>query len=160
MNRKIKRFFDAGSSRRSFFSSVGAASAGLLAAPVLPSFANAAADASGGIKLPGLSELPNPIPHAAPTPFGTTIHNFFPGPVEGTLAASDPAGPHPNGRDPSPIFNFSGFIGEADLSFTGTGTDLNTGARAPYTFNADVRFMSGTFLGTDRKTRRGAFAFI
>jgi hypothetical protein len=148
-------------SRRGFFSSAGAASAGLFAASsVLSRSVNAADDTSGGINLPGLSELPNPIPHTAQTPFGSTVHGFLPGPVEGTLVPTDPTGAHPNGRDPSEIFDFIGFIGQADLSFTGTGTDLNTGASAPYVFNADVRFMKGTFVSTDGKARQGAFAFI
>lgn len=147
-------------SRRGFFSSAGAASAGLVAASVLPSSAMAGDDQSGGVTLPGLNALPDPVPHTAPTPFGTTLHGFFPGPVEGTATPTDPTGAHLNGRDPSPIFNFSGFIGQADLRFTGSGTDLNTGAVAPYTFNADVRFMKGTFVGTDGKARQGAFAFI
>jgi len=158
MDEEIKRSV-ARVSRRGFFSSTGAASAGFFAASVLSRSANAA-DTSVGINLPGLSELPNPIPHTAQTPFGPTIHGFFPGPVEGTLAPTDPTGAHPNGRDPSEIFDFIGLIGQADLSFTGTGTDLNTGARAPYIFNADVRFMKGTFVSTDRIARRGAFAFI
>ena len=148
-------------SRRGFFSSAGAASAGLFTASVLPSSASADDDdESGGISLPSVCELPNPIPHTAPTPFGTILHNFFPGPVEGTLAPTDATGAHPDGRDPSLIFDFKGFIGQADLQFTGMGTDLNTGQRAPYIFNADVRFMDGMYVGTDGKTRRKAFAFI
>ena len=102
MDERIKRSV-ARVSRRGFFSSAGAASAGFFAASVLSKSANAAADTSVGINLPGLSELPNPIPHTAQTPFGTTLHGFFPGPVEGTLAPTDPTGAHPNGRDPSEI---------------------------------------------------------
>jgi len=77
-----------------------------------------------------------------------------------TATPGDPEGAHPNGRNPSLIFDFSGFIAEADLSLTGTGTDLNTGAKAAYTFDTDMRFMKGTFHGTDGKDREGAFAFI
>ena len=80
--------------------------------------------------------------------------------MEGTLAPTDPTGAHSNGRDPSLIFDFTGFIGQADLSFTGTGTDLNTGVKAAYNFNGDVRFMKGTYVGTDGKAREGAFALI
>jgi len=148
-------------SRRSFFNAAGAASSGLVAASVLPRTAYADDDESRGVTLPRLCELPNPIPHTTVTPFGTTIHFFFPGPVEGTPFPTDSTGSHvPGGRDPSVIFDFSGFIGQADLSLTGTGTDLNTGARAPYNFNTDMRFMKGTFVGTDGKSRKGAFAFI
>src|SRR5262245_34445028 len=56
-------------SRRGFFSSAGAASAGLFAASVLSISASAGDDTSGGISLPPICELPNPIPHSAPTPF-------------------------------------------------------------------------------------------
>src|SRR5438105_4435390 len=73
---------------------------------------------------------PQPIPHTIATPFGTTIHHFFPGPVEGVDANT--------GHDPSEIFDFSGVIAQADLDLTGTGTDLNTGDSAPYDFHTDM----------------------
>lgn len=95
---------------------------------------------------------PQPIPHTIVTPFGTTIHHFFPGPVEGT----DPV----TGHDPSEIFDFSGIVAQADLLLTGTGTDLNTGDSASYDFHTDMRFMTGRFRGDDGETHRGAFAFI
>ena len=95
---------------------------------------------------------PQPIPHTIDTGFGTTIHHFFPGPVEGI----DPV----TGHDPSEIFDFSGVIAQADLILTGTGTDLNTGNSAPYNFHTDMRFMRGQFVATDGQTHRGAFAFI
>jgi hypothetical protein len=97
---------------------------------------------------------PEPIPHTIATPFGTTIHFFFPGPVEG-----DPTNPNA-GHDPSVITDFSGVIGQADLLLTGTGTDLATGDSAPYDFHTDMRFMNGEFVAADGETHRGAFAFI
>jgi hypothetical protein len=103
--------------------------------------------------------LPVPIPHVNTPPPGGA-HFYFPGSVHGTAAATDPSGAHPEGRDPSPIFNFKGFIGQADLQLTGTGTDLNTGATAPYTFHTDMRFMHGVFVGTDLVPRKASFAFI
>jgi hypothetical protein len=102
---------------------------------------------------------PIPIPHVfTGTPFGS-FHFFFPGPVEGTATPIDPTGVHP-GRDPSTIFDFNGFIGQADLDLSGVGTDTTTGATAPYTFHTDMRFMKGEFVGTDGQNHRGAFAFI
>ena len=95
---------------------------------------------------------PQPIPHTIATPFGTTIHFFFPGPVEGTDANT--------GHDPSVITDFDGIIAQADLDLTGTGTDLNTGHSAPYDFHTDMRFMNGKFVAADGETHRGAFAFI
>jgi hypothetical protein len=64
------------------------------------------------------------------------------------------------GHDPSVITNFNGIVGEVDLAFTGTGTDLNTGDSAPYGFDADCRFMQGEFVAADGKIHKGAFAFI
>jgi hypothetical protein len=103
----------------------------------------------------------DPIPHinSVPAAFGA-FHFFFPGPVDGSAVPTDPEGAHPNGRDPSTIFNFDGVVGVADVNLTGTGTDTTTGVSAPYEFHADMRFAVGKFLGTDRKLHRGGFAFI
>ena len=137
-----------GISRRNFlWSSASAAGAGLvldstLSKPVL-------ADDDNHLACPA---QPQPIPHTIATPFGTTIHHFFPGPVEG----ADPV----TGHDPSEIFDFSGIVAQTDLLLTGTGKDLNTGDSAPYDFHADMRFMTGRFRGADGETHRGAFAFI
>jgi len=131
-------------SRRKFFwSSTGAAGAGLmLGSSRKPLFAD---DDEGQQACP---IEPEPIPHTSATPFGTTIHGFGPGPVDGS------------GHDPSLITDFSGVIAQADLILSGTGTDLNTGNSAPYDFHADMRFMKGKFVAADGETHRGAFAFI
>ena len=91
MDERIKRYRAPAArlSRRGFFNSAGAAGAGLFAASVLPGSAMADDDdddRKGGHATgsSSLNALPNPIPHTAPTPFGTTLHSFFPGPVEGT----------------------------------------------------------------------------
>ena len=106
----------------------------------------------------------NPIPHVnsgPPAGFGA-FHFFFPGPVDGSPAATDPEPQpaHAAGRDPSMIFDFDGLIGQADLDLTGTGTDTTTGVSAHYGFHTDMRFMIGKFAGTDGRVHRGAFAFI
>ena len=106
----------------------------------------------------------NPILHVnagPPSGFGA-FHFFFPGPVDGSPAATDPEPPaaHAAGRDPSLIFDFDGVIGQADLNLSGTGTDLTTGATGHYTFHTDTRFMKGKFIGTDGRVHQGAFAFI
>ena len=100
--------------------------------------------------------LPLPIAHIA----APGLHFFFAGPVEGTAVATDPEGAHPDGRDPSTITNFNGFIGQVDLNFSGTGTDLETGAQSPYDFHTDTRFMQGTFVGSDERPHFGTFGFI
>jgi hypothetical protein len=137
-------------SRRKFFrASAGAASAGVLMDSALSKPLLAAAEAHRACPV-----QPEPIPHTIATPFGTTIHFFFPGPVEG-----DPINPNA-GHDPSVITNFKGIIGQADLLLSGTGTDLNTGASAQYGFHTDMRFMDGQFIAADGVTHNGAVAFI
>jgi hypothetical protein len=137
-------------SRRNFIrASAGSATAGLVLDSILTKPLSAQ-EGEGDRK--ECRVQPEPIPHTIATPFGTTIHHFFPGPVEGT----DPV----TGHDPSEIFDFSGIVAQTDLLLTGTGTDLNTGNSAPYDFHTDMRFMTGQFRGADGETHRGAFAFI
>lgn len=96
--------------------------------------------------------VPRPIPHIS-TPPGT--HFFFPGPVDASPTTS------PNtGHDPSIITDFSGVIANADLIFSGIGTNLDNGASAKYDFHADMRFMDGVFVGLDNERHRGSIGFI
>ncbi|HWY68540.1 MAG TPA: twin-arginine translocation signal domain-containing protein [Terriglobales bacterium] len=151
-------------SRRGLLTGVGVAGGGLLLGSSFPLTTFADDDEHEQSCNAGeLCSSPDPIPHvneAVLAGFGVKAHFFFPGPVEGTAAATDPTGAHPGGRDPSAIYDFKGFIGSADLVLTGTGTDLNTNKSDKYTFHTDSRFMSGVFLGTDGKKHRGNFAFI
>jgi hypothetical protein len=149
----------AGVSRRSFFGRAAVASSAVLLGSSIPSKAEDEDEEESRCGVPGLCDFPVPIPHINMPPPGGA-HFYFPGPVDGSAAATDPSGAHPEGRDPSVIFNFKGFVGVADLDLTGTGTDLQTGASTPYTFHTDMRFMDGVFVGTDLIARRGAFAFV
>jgi len=126
-------------SRRNFFGRAAMAGGAVLLGSSIPS--KVWAEDEG---LPGLCDLPVPIPHITSPP---GAHFFFPAPVS-------------TGADPSVIFNFKGFIGQADLTLTGTGTDLTTGASAPYHFHTDMRFMHGVFVGTDQEERHATFAFV
>src|ERR1051326_170083 len=140
-------------SRRNFFGHAGVAT-GLMLGSATTKKAHAQQES-----LPGLCDFPVPIPHInVPPPSG--LHSYFPGPINGTAAPTDPSGAHPEGRDPSLVFNFKGFVGQGDFDLSGTGIDLNTGQAAPYTFHADMRFMDGVFVGTDETERHGSFAFI
>jgi hypothetical protein len=64
------------------------------------------------------------------------------------------------GNDQSTIYDFDGFVGSATVDGTGTGTDTSTGATNPLTFDTDMRFMQGAYIGVDGKKRRGTFGFI
>ena len=101
-----------------------------------------------------------PIPHISMAPPPRPAHLFFPGPVDGSAVPTDPHGAEPNGRDPSTITNFEGFIGQVDLNFSGMGTDTETGMTSPYDFHTDTRFMKGAFIGSDERRHHGTFAFI
>jgi hypothetical protein len=100
-----------------------------------------------------------PQVHTTAGPFGP-LHFYFPGPIDGSPAPTDGTGAHPEGRDPSTITNFSGTVGQVDLTFGGTAIDTKTGARASYQFHTDTRFMKGQFLASDEQMHSGAFAFI
>jgi hypothetical protein len=141
-------------SRRSFFGRAAVASSAVLLSSSIPEKIGAQAASPCGTT--GLCDFPVPIPHINTR----GAHFYFPGPVDGSAAATDPLGPQPDGRDPSVIFNFKGFIGAADLTLTGTGTDLQTGASVPYGFHTDMRFMHGVFVGTDLTERSASFAFV
>ena len=104
---------------------------------------------------------PLPVPYSHPGPFGSTIHGYFPGPIDGSLfPLTDGTGAHPEGRDPSTITNFAGVVGQVDAVFSGTGMDTMSGAKANYSFHTDTRFIKGRFIGSDEHIHSGAFAFI
>ena len=144
--------------------------------------AGAGAAVGTGLWLPVLADdktlrstgVPLPIPHRTKLPFGPEsvasvgVHFYFPGPVSGRMHPSDPTGPtgappsgsHSEGRDPSVVTNFSGFVGQFDGTFEGTGRNTRTGATAHYKFHTDTRFVSGEFVGSDQQKHSGTFAFI
>jgi len=131
--------------RRGFIRNVAGAGTGLLlGSEIGPAWAQAAH--------PACPVVPRPIPHITTPPGG---HFFFPGPVDASSVTS------PNtGHDPSLITDFTGEIGQADLEFSGTGTNLNTGQSATYDFHCDMRFMNGVFIGLDKERHQGSFGFI
>jgi hypothetical protein len=136
-------------SRRRFFTTAAAAAGGALLLDASIPARLQADENPGTCGSPGLCDFPVPIPHVG----APGLHFFFPGPVEGVNADT--------GHDPSLIFNFKGFIGQADfVPILGTGKNLNTGETAPYTFHADIRFMRGAFVGTDGNKRHASFVFI
>jgi hypothetical protein len=128
----------------------GTAGAGLLLGSGLRSAALADDDDEG--KHNKCKSVARPIPHITAPP---GAHFFFPGPVDASPVTS------PNtGHDPSIITDFSGVIANADLIFSGIGTNLSTGASARYDFHADMRFMDGVFVGLDSERHRGTIGFI
>ena len=137
-------FWDRAMTRRNFIGAAAVAGGAAATAGMwLPQFAKAAAFAEADPRfIPGGTKLP-----FAPDPF----HFFFP--TDGVPGAVTVESGH---GDPSMITDFEGMIGVADVGQT-SGTD---GAGNRLLWKADVRFMTGTYLGTEGDTRTGAFAFV
>jgi hypothetical protein len=65
------------------------------------------------------------------------------------------------GADNSTISNFKGSIGSALINGNVTRTNVKTGEQGYFPFiNANMRFMTGTFKGTDGQEHSGTFAFV
>lgn len=64
------------------------------------------------------------------------------------------------GAENSTITDFNGQVGACDVQGTGTGTDLHTGKKSPFLFDTDMRFMKGTFVGTDGHVHHATFGFV
>ncbi|HEX8996808.1 MAG TPA: hypothetical protein VF812_12330 [Ktedonobacterales bacterium] len=93
---------------------------------------------SSGLLTPGFVEA-----HAtsiAPKPIPETLFPNAPFHVLG-----------PGSQEPSTITDFKGFVGATDIQGHGTGGFL---------FDADMRFMQGTYIGVDGKLHHGTFGFV
>jgi len=63
------------------------------------------------------------------------------------------------GSEPSAIGDFDGMVGGAIVDGTGIGW-THGGKKEELLFDTDMRFMQGTFRGTDGKQHRGTFGFV
>ena len=133
--------------RRGFIRNVAGAGTGLMLGSEIEAPASGQQAAH-----PTCPAVPRPIPHITTPPGG---HFFFPGPVDASPITSPDTG-----HDPSLITDFSGVIGQADLEFSGKGTNLNTGQSSTYDFHCDLRFMNGVYVGLDNERRHGSIGFI
>jgi len=65
------------------------------------------------------------------------------------------------GQENSTISNFKGSIGSALIDGKVTRINVKTGEQEYFPFNsANMRFMTGTFKGTDELEHPGTFAFL
>jgi len=115
-------------------------------------FIGAAAGTTGAILASGLwmpklalaaGSDPNPIPGGIVVG-GQLFHVFLLG----------------EGNEPSTITDFKGFVGVADVQGTGTGINTRTGFHETLTYDTDVRFMQGIYIGMDGKQYSDTFGFI
>ena len=96
------------------------------------------------------------VPTAAPLPIPGGTPGFSPGdPFEHANFAGPADAPPPFGNEPSSITNFNGFVGVAHFEGTGRDGEGNT-----LLWDADVRFMKGTYLGVDGSVEHGSFVLI
>ena len=59
------------------------------------------------------------------------------------------------GFEMSTITDFRGSVGAAEIQGTARGSDGST-----YTFDADMRFMQGTYVAMDGRIRQASFGFV
>lgn len=95
---------------------------------------------------------PNPIPGGvtALKPFGIFVHHNPLNPANRMAVAGI--------NDPSQITDFDGFVGLTHIRGGGTGTDATGTTRL--SFQADMGFSQGKFVGTDGRVHGGTFAFV
>jgi len=108
--------------------------------------------------MPARASVPGPTPKAIPggftadqlcgLPATEIFHNFAPNVFD------------PPNTDRSGIFDFNGLIGYAVIDGTGTGRNTASGATTPLTFEVDLRFMQGVYVGEDGRHRHGTFCLI
>jgi hypothetical protein len=87
---------------------------------------------------------PLPIP-------GGFDENFNPVPKDPFIHVLPPA----IGFEMSTITDFMGEVAAAEIQGTAHGSDGST-----YTFDADMRFMRGLYVGKDGRLRQGSFGFV
>lgn len=136
-------------SRRHFARRIGGTAA--LGAALVAGASEEEKENSHRIKYPW-TFAPVPVPSGSPSIDGGHYHVFAPGPAGGI---------DPIDAEPATITNFKGFVGLAYISGNVTQTNTETGEENFYPFvDSDMRFMQGTFLGTDGKEHQAAFALV
>jgi len=129
-------------SRRGFLEKSGLTVGMLATSGILPELARAVTTHGRNSTT---SATPLPIPGGLQLlgPGTPLFHVFLPAP----------------GVEPSTITNFNGFVGWAAVGGAGTHTVVGEPPQHLH-FEADVRFMSGEFVGADGRNHHGAFTFI
>jgi len=98
---------------------------------------------------PGFS-LPSTAP-PKPIPGGFRLSDFSPVPSGADIHVLPPA----VGFEMSTITDFNGAIGAAEIQGTATGSDGSS-----FTFDTDMRFMDGEYVGEDGRHHHGTFGFV
>lgn len=64
------------------------------------------------------------------------------------------------GQEVSSITDFNGFVAAAEIQGTGIAMNTVSHGTTTLTFDADMRFMDGLYVGEDGHPRNGTFGFI
>jgi len=101
-----------------------------------------------GLWMPGLAQAWGNAPRPIPVGFTFNGKSFHLDPLSPGLTEN------------SSIFDFHGSIGAAIIDGKGTATNTKTGATTSLTFDTDMRFMQGVYIGMDGEKHYGTFSFI
>jgi len=137
-------FWERAVSRRGLLVGAGAAAGVLAGARVLPPRFGTSAHAAS-------SAEPRPIPGGIVVLDDRRFHVYPPG-------RSIPVDPSSPINEPSTITDFDGVVAITQTLGQGTGTER--GAEMAMTFDSDMRFMAGRYMGMDGNVHEGAFGFI
>jgi hypothetical protein len=85
---------------------------------------------------------------------GQDIYQNFPGPAD-----TDPGVSPLLGNEPNQITDFHGIYGGARVQGSGLSTEVN-GTHRTLLWDADLRFMKGTYRGLDGNFYRGTFVEV
>jgi hypothetical protein len=86
-----------------------------------------------------------------PIPGGLALPDFTPVPSDPFVHVLSPS----VGSEMSTITDFNGVIGASETQGTAQGSD-----GTPYSFDCDMRFMRGVYVGLDGRMHNGSFGFI
>ena len=138
-----------GSSRRAFLGSVASAGAALGAGLLSPESAQAV---DGAVPVIIEGHRPNPIPGGiAPfKPFGIFVHHNGLNPAKALGAINDL----------SAITDLDGFVGQTHILGGGIGTDTTSNLSQDLSFQANMGFVQGKYIGADGHQYEGTFVFV
>jgi hypothetical protein len=137
-------FWERAISRRNVLLGASAAAGVMAGARILPAGFGTPALAAAGAD-------PRPIPGGILVLDQQRFHVYPPGPSNPVDAASPI-------NEPSTITDFDGVV--AITQTLGKGKGIERGVEAAMTFDSDMRFMAGRYVGMDGKMHEGAFGFI
>ena len=138
-------FWERAMSRRNMLLGTAAAAGLMMGGRLLPPRFGTLVEAAG------TAAEPRPIPGGFLVLDNRRYHVYTPGRVN----PLDPASPM---NEPSLITDFDGVV--AIMQTVGQGTGVEHGVEAPMSFDADLRFMAGRYVGRDGEIHQGAFGFI